>query len=158
MAMAARMPMMATTIMSSMSVKPLAFLVIAASGRGTPARAGLGAISAPVRNSPGCAPRCLGVKHAWCQGVAPREARGTPGPRTSAPMTLAVSAPFRGCPKTSAHGAPRAFDREPGAPDHAFPVAILRTEGLTKVFEVGVRARRVTAVDDLTLSVEQGEI
>ncbi len=35
---------------------------------------------------------------------------------------------------------------------------ILRTEGLTKVFEVGVRRRRVVAVDDLSLSVEQGEI
>ena len=35
---------------------------------------------------------------------------------------------------------------------------ILRTEGLTKTFEVGVRRRRVQAVDDLTLSVQQGEI
>src|SRR5512140_2625745 len=35
---------------------------------------------------------------------------------------------------------------------------ILRTEGLTKTFEVGVRRRRVHAVDGLTLSVEQGEI
>ncbi len=37
-------------------------------------------------------------------------------------------------------------------------MAILRTEGLTKVFEVGLRLRKVTAVDDLTLSVEEGEI
>jgi len=37
-------------------------------------------------------------------------------------------------------------------------MSILRTEGLTKVFEVGVRLRRVTAVDDLTLAVEDGEI
>jgi ABC-2 type transport system ATP-binding protein len=35
---------------------------------------------------------------------------------------------------------------------------ILRTEGLTKTFEVGVRRKRVRAVDDLTLSVEEGEI
>jgi ABC-2 type transport system ATP-binding protein len=35
---------------------------------------------------------------------------------------------------------------------------ILRTEGLTKVFEVGVRMRRVHAVEDLTLAVEAGEI
>jgi ABC-2 type transport system ATP-binding protein len=36
---------------------------------------------------------------------------------------------------------------------------ILRTEGLTKVFDVGTfRRRRVTAVDSLTLSVEEGEI
>ncbi len=35
---------------------------------------------------------------------------------------------------------------------------ILRTEGLTKVFEVGVRRRQVRAVDDLTLAVEEGEI
>jgi ABC-2 type transport system ATP-binding protein len=35
---------------------------------------------------------------------------------------------------------------------------ILRTEGLTKTFEVGVRRRRVQAVDDLTLSVNEGEI
>ena len=35
---------------------------------------------------------------------------------------------------------------------------ILRTEGLTKVFEVGVRRRQVRAVDDLTLGVEEGEI
>jgi ABC-2 type transport system ATP-binding protein len=35
---------------------------------------------------------------------------------------------------------------------------ILRTEGLTKIFEVGVRRRRVAAVDDLTLAVEEGEI
>jgi ABC-2 type transport system ATP-binding protein len=37
-------------------------------------------------------------------------------------------------------------------------MAILRTEGLSKVFEVGVRMRRVHAVDDLTLAVEEGEI
>jgi ABC-2 type transport system ATP-binding protein len=35
---------------------------------------------------------------------------------------------------------------------------ILRTEGLAKTFEVGVRRRRVRAVDDLTLSVNEGEI
>jgi ABC-2 type transport system ATP-binding protein len=35
---------------------------------------------------------------------------------------------------------------------------ILRTEALTKVFEVGLRRRRVRAVEDLDLSVEQGEI
>ncbi len=35
---------------------------------------------------------------------------------------------------------------------------ILRTEGLTKTFEVGVRRKRVHAVEDLTLSVEEGEI
>jgi ABC-2 type transport system ATP-binding protein len=35
---------------------------------------------------------------------------------------------------------------------------ILRTEGLTKVFEVGLRRRRLRAVDDLTLSVNEGEI
>jgi ABC-2 type transport system ATP-binding protein len=35
---------------------------------------------------------------------------------------------------------------------------ILRTEGLSKIFEVGVRRRRVAAVDDLTLAVEEGEI
>jgi ABC-2 type transport system ATP-binding protein len=35
---------------------------------------------------------------------------------------------------------------------------ILRTEALTKTFEVGVRRRRVHAVEDLTLSVNEGEI
>ena len=35
---------------------------------------------------------------------------------------------------------------------------ILRTEGLSKTFEVGVRRRRVEAVSDLTLSVPEGEI
>ncbi len=35
---------------------------------------------------------------------------------------------------------------------------ILRTEGLTKTFEIGLRRRRVNAVDDLTLSVSEGEI
>jgi ABC-2 type transport system ATP-binding protein len=35
---------------------------------------------------------------------------------------------------------------------------ILRTEGLTKVFEVGMRARRVVAVEDLSLAVKEGEI
>jgi len=35
---------------------------------------------------------------------------------------------------------------------------ILRTEGLTKVFEVGLRRRRVAAVEDLTLTVQEGEI
>jgi ABC-2 type transport system ATP-binding protein len=35
---------------------------------------------------------------------------------------------------------------------------ILRTEALTKTFEVGLRRRRVDAVRDLTLSVDEGEI
>jgi ABC-2 type transport system ATP-binding protein len=35
---------------------------------------------------------------------------------------------------------------------------ILRTEGLTKTFQVGVRRRRVRAVDDLSLTVHEGEI
>jgi len=35
---------------------------------------------------------------------------------------------------------------------------ILRTEGLTKTFEIGLRRRRVHAVEDLTLSVNEGEI
>jgi ABC-2 type transport system ATP-binding protein len=35
---------------------------------------------------------------------------------------------------------------------------ILRTEGLTKIFEVGLRRRRVAAVDGLDLSVAEGEI
>jgi ABC-2 type transport system ATP-binding protein len=35
---------------------------------------------------------------------------------------------------------------------------ILRTEALTKTFEVGLRRRPVRAVDGLTLAVEQGEI
>ena len=36
---------------------------------------------------------------------------------------------------------------------------ILRTEGLTKIFDVGmVKRRRVAAVEDLTLTVEEGEI
>ncbi len=35
---------------------------------------------------------------------------------------------------------------------------ILRTDGLTKTFEVGLRRRRVHAVEDLSLTVEQGEI
>ncbi len=35
---------------------------------------------------------------------------------------------------------------------------ILRTEGLTKTFEVGVRRRRVHAVEDLSLTVQEGEI
>ncbi len=35
---------------------------------------------------------------------------------------------------------------------------ILRTEGLTKIFEVGLRRKRVRAVDDLTLTVNEGEI
>jgi ABC-2 type transport system ATP-binding protein len=38
------------------------------------------------------------------------------------------------------------------------PPMILRTEGLTKTFEVGLRRRRVHAVEDLTLSVNEGEI
>jgi ABC-2 type transport system ATP-binding protein len=38
------------------------------------------------------------------------------------------------------------------------PAMILRTQGLTKTFEVGFRRRRVRAVDALTLSVEEGEI
>jgi len=37
-------------------------------------------------------------------------------------------------------------------------MAILRTEGLTKIFEVGIRLRKVTAVSEVTLSVEEGEI
>ena len=41
-------------------------------------------------------------------------------------------------------------------PDHAREM-ILRTEGLTKVFELRP-GKRVTAVDDLSLSVEEGEI
>ena len=36
--------------------------------------------------------------------------------------------------------------------------AILRAEGLTKTFEVGVRRRRVEAVKNLSFSVEEGEI
>jgi ABC-2 type transport system ATP-binding protein len=35
---------------------------------------------------------------------------------------------------------------------------IVRTEGLTKTFEVGLRRRQVAAVDDLTLEVREGEI
>ena len=35
---------------------------------------------------------------------------------------------------------------------------ILRTEGLSKTFEVGLGRRRVEAVQDLTLSVAEGEI
>src|SRR3990170_5875533 len=35
---------------------------------------------------------------------------------------------------------------------------ILRTEALTKTFEVGFRRRQVNAVRDLTLSVPEGEI
>ncbi len=35
---------------------------------------------------------------------------------------------------------------------------ILRTDGLTKTFEVGLRRRRVHAVEDVTLTVEEGEI
>src|SRR5512136_1592683 len=35
---------------------------------------------------------------------------------------------------------------------------ILRTEKLSKTFEVGVRRKRVQAVKDLDLAVEQGEI
>jgi ABC-2 type transport system ATP-binding protein len=38
------------------------------------------------------------------------------------------------------------------------PAVILRLEGLTKIFEVGVRRRRVRAVDDLSLSVNEGEV
>ncbi len=38
------------------------------------------------------------------------------------------------------------------------PAMILRTERLTKTFEVGFRRRRVDAVRDLSLTVEQGEI
>jgi ABC-2 type transport system ATP-binding protein len=36
--------------------------------------------------------------------------------------------------------------------------AVLRTESLSKTFEVGVRRRRVEAVRDVSLSVEEGEI
>jgi ABC-2 type transport system ATP-binding protein len=35
---------------------------------------------------------------------------------------------------------------------------ILRTEGLTKTFEVGIRRRRVHAVEELSLTVDQGDI
>jgi ABC-2 type transport system ATP-binding protein len=35
---------------------------------------------------------------------------------------------------------------------------ILRTQGLSKTFEVGFRRRRVQAVRDVTLSVAEGEI
>jgi ABC-2 type transport system ATP-binding protein len=35
---------------------------------------------------------------------------------------------------------------------------ILRTEGLTKTFQVGFRRRRVHAVEDLTFTVQEGEI
>ena len=35
---------------------------------------------------------------------------------------------------------------------------ILRTEKLTKTFEVGLRMRRVAAVEDLDLEVKEGEI
>ncbi|HET9597331.1 MAG TPA: ABC transporter ATP-binding protein [Anaeromyxobacteraceae bacterium] len=35
---------------------------------------------------------------------------------------------------------------------------ILRLEGLTKVFDVGLRRRRVRAVDDLTFAVDEGEV
>jgi ABC-2 type transport system ATP-binding protein len=35
---------------------------------------------------------------------------------------------------------------------------ILRTEALTKTFDVGIRRRRVHAVEDLTLSVNEGEV
>jgi len=38
------------------------------------------------------------------------------------------------------------------------PRMILRTEGLGKTFEVGLRRKRVHAVEDLTLSVNEGEI
>jgi ABC-2 type transport system ATP-binding protein len=38
------------------------------------------------------------------------------------------------------------------------PAMVLRTEGLSKVFELGVRRRRVAAVEDLTLSASEGEI
>jgi ABC-2 type transport system ATP-binding protein len=38
------------------------------------------------------------------------------------------------------------------------PPMILRTEGLGKTFEVGLRRKRVHAVEDLTLSVNEGEI
>src|SRR5262245_28528484 len=50
----------------------------------------------------------------------------------------------------------RHFDNVLTRPDHA-PM-ILRTEGLTKTFEVGVRRRRVDAVVDLSLAVDPGEI
>jgi ABC-2 type transport system ATP-binding protein len=38
------------------------------------------------------------------------------------------------------------------------PATILRTDKLSKTFEVGVRRRRVQAVNELDLSVEEGEI
>jgi ABC-2 type transport system ATP-binding protein len=50
------------------------------------------------------------------------------------------------------------FDNLAGPADDVGVPAILRTEGLTKTFEVGVRRRAVHAVSDLTLSVEAGEI
>jgi ABC-2 type transport system ATP-binding protein len=40
----------------------------------------------------------------------------------------------------------------------ASPSPVLRTDRLSKTFEVGVRLRRVQAVKDLDLSVEEGEI
>src|SRR6266536_732715 len=52
---------------------------------------------------------------------------------------------------------PPPLTRRDGAIHHARTM-ILRTEGLTKTFEVVFRRRRVRAVDDLTLTVEQGEI
>jgi ABC-2 type transport system ATP-binding protein len=48
------------------------------------------------------------------------------------------------------------FDTCGRALDHAR--VILRIENLTKVFDVGVRRRKVRAVDDLTLSVGEGEV
>jgi ABC-2 type transport system ATP-binding protein len=63
--------------------------------------------------------------------------------------------------RTPAPGRPRAtaqaFDNPRRPSDHAARM-ILRTEGLTKTFELGVRRRRVEAVRDLTLSVNEGEI
>jgi ABC-2 type transport system ATP-binding protein len=53
--------------------------------------------------------------------------------------------------------ASRLFDTLSRLADDA-PAMILRTEGLTKTFEVGFRRRRVHAVQDLSLSVGQGEI
>jgi ABC-2 type transport system ATP-binding protein len=43
-----------------------------------------------------------------------------------------------------------------GPPEDA--AMVLRTEGLSKVFELGVRRRKVAAVEDLTLSATEGEI
>ena len=59
---------------------------------------------------------------------------------------------LQGCPPVAA------FDIRRHLPQSC-PAMILRTEGLTKIFDVGlVRRRRVVAVEDLSLAVEEGEI